>query len=221
MQTNNDLNKHGSRSAQTRQRFIASAQKLLAQRGVDAVSINELTAAAGQRNRNALQYHFGDRNGLLQAIIDYHAARVTTLRSGLLAKTETGEYRTESPTAAEALIRPLVDYIAQQPDGVYYIMILSQLAILDSPQLNPNSQARVNFQEDRQLLSIMKDAMAHLTPSEARQRMFLATSLTFHGIADVCRACGDTPAAMRDRAAMFAQLINAVNAILAAPATEG
>mgnify|MGYP001817052338 FL=1 len=221
MQTNSDLNKHGNRSAQTRRRFIASAQKLLAQRGVDAVSINELTAAAGQRNRTALQYHFGDRNGLLQAIIDHHAARVTTLRSGLLAKTETGEYRTESPTAAEALIRPLVDYIAQQPDGVYYIMILSQLAILDSPQLNPNSQARVNFQEDLQLLSIMKDAMAHLTPSEARQRMFLATSLTFHGIADVCRACGDTPAAMRDRAAMFAQLINAVNAILAAPATEG
>ena len=34
------------------------------------MSLNEITVAAGQKNRNALQYHFGNREGLLQAIID-------------------------------------------------------------------------------------------------------------------------------------------------------
>ena len=63
-------NKHASRSAQTRLNFIQTALKLYAERGIDAVSLNEITVAAGQKNRNALQYHFGDRNGLLQAMVD-------------------------------------------------------------------------------------------------------------------------------------------------------
>ena len=64
------LNKHAVRSAQTRERFIHAAQKLFAERSVDSVSLNEITTAAGQKNRNALQYHFEDRQGLLQAIVD-------------------------------------------------------------------------------------------------------------------------------------------------------
>ena len=48
-------NKHAHRSAQTRERFICAAQRLYAERSIDAVSINEITVAAGQKNRNALQ----------------------------------------------------------------------------------------------------------------------------------------------------------------------
>ena len=73
-------NKHATRSAQTRERFIGAAQQLYAERSIDSVSLNEITVAAGQKNRNALQYHFGNRDGLLQAIIDKHADRVFALR---------------------------------------------------------------------------------------------------------------------------------------------
>ena len=77
-------NKHATRSALTRQRFIEAAQRLFAERGIDSVSVNEITVAAGQKNRNALQYHFGDRNSLLQAIIDMHSKRVRQLRQPML-----------------------------------------------------------------------------------------------------------------------------------------
>lgn len=80
MMTSSAGNKHANRSARTRERFIEAAQRLYAQRSIDSVSLNEITVAAGQKNRNALQYHFGNRDGLLQAIIDQHAERVLVLR---------------------------------------------------------------------------------------------------------------------------------------------
>ena len=66
-------NKHASRSAATRRKFIRAAQKLYAEKSIDAVSLNQVTSAAGQKNRNALQYHFGSREGLIQAILDQAA----------------------------------------------------------------------------------------------------------------------------------------------------
>ena len=84
-------NKHANRSAQTRTRFIEAAQQLFAERSIDAVSLNEITVAAGQKNRNALQYHFGNRDGLLQAIIDTRAERVQALRRDTLATPALGD----------------------------------------------------------------------------------------------------------------------------------
>ena len=83
-------NKHASRSARTRRRFIEAAQRLFAERSIDSVSVNEITLAAGQKNRNALRYHFGNREGLVQAIIDQHAKRVLALRAPYLASAEAG-----------------------------------------------------------------------------------------------------------------------------------
>ena len=77
-------NKHASRSAATRRKFIRAAQRLYAERSIDAVSLNEVTAAAGQKNRNALQYHFGNKDGLIQAILDSHADRVAELRQAYM-----------------------------------------------------------------------------------------------------------------------------------------
>ena len=84
-------NKHANRSAATRHKFVRAAQKLYAEHSIDAVSLNQVTAAAGQKNRNALQYHFGNREGLIQAILDSHADRVDALRRTYVDAMETTE----------------------------------------------------------------------------------------------------------------------------------
>ena len=50
-----------SRGDETRQKIIDAAEALMAERGVEAVSINEIVKAAGQRNPSALNYHFGNK----------------------------------------------------------------------------------------------------------------------------------------------------------------
>src|SRR5687767_8424598 len=61
-------------STPTRAKLIAAAEHLFARRGLD-VPIRDIHALAGQRNASALQYHFGDRNGLLSAILQKHALK--------------------------------------------------------------------------------------------------------------------------------------------------
>ncbi len=44
---------------------MSAAEKLFAARGVDRVSLREINRASGARNAVALQYHFGDRDGIV------------------------------------------------------------------------------------------------------------------------------------------------------------
>ena len=214
-------NKHANRSAQTRTRFIEAAQKLFAERSIDAVSLNEITVAAGQKNRNALQYHFGNRDGLLQAIIDTHAARVQALRRDTLDTLALGDC-SAARAAACALVKPLADYVGENPAGIYYVKILSQLAALNSSILNPSTRSGLTFHDDKQLAALLGDAVSHLKPAEAQRRMFLTLSVTFHSIADVCRASesSDTSPRLKQRSALFEQVTLAVESLLAAPPLE-
>ena len=44
---------------ETKVRMKAVAQRLFAQHGIDGVTVADIVAAAGQRNKASLQYHFG------------------------------------------------------------------------------------------------------------------------------------------------------------------
>jgi AcrR family transcriptional regulator len=211
-------NKHASRSAQTRRRFIKAAQKLYAERSIDSVSLNEITVAAGQKNRNALQYHFGNKEGLIQAILDLHADRVAQLRQDFAEK---GDLSTLPPAeaAARLLVTPVGEYIRENPAGVHYVKILSQLAALNSTATNPGAQSGLSFRQVPQLETFITEATSHLGEAEQRRRLFLAVSITFHSIADICRAFdGADSSGARQRKLMLDQVIATICAMLSAPA---
>ncbi|PGH56991.1 TetR family transcriptional regulator [Azospirillum palustre] len=54
---------------ETRAKLIASARKAFAEQGFAAASMDDLTAEAGL-TRGALYHNFGDKRGLLQAVVD-------------------------------------------------------------------------------------------------------------------------------------------------------
>ncbi len=58
-----------------REQMILAAERLIAERGIDAVSLREIGATAGQRNNSAAQYHFGTKEGLVAAIYEYRCGR--------------------------------------------------------------------------------------------------------------------------------------------------
>jgi AcrR family transcriptional regulator len=71
-------------SETTKLELVAAAERLLAERGIDGPSLSEITRAAGQRNTSALQYHFGDRDELVRAILAKHETEVDRRRHALL-----------------------------------------------------------------------------------------------------------------------------------------
>lgn len=212
-------NKHQSRSANTRELFICAAQKLYAERSIDSVSLSEITIAAKQKNRNALQYHFGNREGLLQAILDRHAGQVHELRRGYISQAEESGW-SNAEASARILIMPLADYVERNPEAVHYVKVLSQLAALNSDLVNPSNRSSISFQEEEELKKLMRDAFSHLHSTEARRRLFLVVSITFHAIADIARASerSSTASILRNHDAMFEQLVCCVETLISAPA---
>src|SRR6516165_1536650 len=74
-----------ARGDTTRQVILETAEQLFAERGIAAVPLRDVGQAAGQRNNVAVQYHFGDRESLIQAITSYRAATSEEIRTEVLA----------------------------------------------------------------------------------------------------------------------------------------
>src|SRR6476646_7326443 len=89
----------------TKQQLIAAAEELFAARGIEGVSLREINTAAGQRNSTALQYHFGDRYGLVRAVLRKHTPAVDAARHAMLDDYQRAG-RDDLRALAEALVRP-------------------------------------------------------------------------------------------------------------------
>ena len=120
-----------------REQLLAAAQQLYAERGIDGVSLREINAAAGARNASALQYHFGDRGGLLRAILTEHRAGVEDHRHALLDEYDAIGHDNLG-ALADALVRPLASTLAD-PGGPGYLHVLSDLVNRPHPAIDPAS----------------------------------------------------------------------------------
>jgi AcrR family transcriptional regulator len=119
----------------TRTRLITAAERLFAERGVDAVSLNEINRAAEQRNASALQYHFGDRAGLLKAVIDKHGPDVEVRRDVLLEQYRDSGVEDLRALAA-ALVLPPAAKLSDPDGGREYLRIYAELVNRPDPQFD-------------------------------------------------------------------------------------
>lgn len=106
--------------------LIAAAEQLFADRGIDGVSLREINREAHQRNTTSLQYHFGDRHGLLRAILDKHGHEVHLRRNALLDQYDangTDDLR----ALASAFVLPLVAKLHDHDGGRQYLRICAEL----------------------------------------------------------------------------------------------
>lgn len=110
-------------STATKARILREAERLFARRGVWQVTVRELTQAAGQRNVSAVNYHFGSREGVLDAILVQHGDPIDAERGRYL-----GAIGREAPTRdlVAALVVPYASSLATA-EGRDYLRIVAQL----------------------------------------------------------------------------------------------
>ncbi len=108
----------GERGDRARRSLIEAAEQLFAERGIESVSLRDISTAAGQRNHSAAQYHFGDRAGLVAAVYDHRMTEVNARRHALLDDLEASDRSEDLGRLVDATIRPLIDVVAET-DGWY------------------------------------------------------------------------------------------------------
>lgn len=112
----------------TRQTLLLAAEKLFAQYGLHGVSLRQISEAAGQKNTSAIQYHFGARDQLVEAVFAMRMAIINPRRQqaldGLKANGRLGDVR----ALASVMVWPMAEELRPRQEGNYYLQFLSRAA---------------------------------------------------------------------------------------------
>ena len=93
------------RGESTRARILDSAEYLFSEHGVNGASLRTIVAHAGV-NTAAVHYHFGSKQGLLEAVFARHIVPMAEERLKLLAECREGEGR---PPLLQQIISAFLD----------------------------------------------------------------------------------------------------------------
>jgi AcrR family transcriptional regulator len=216
------IRRTSSRTRETRARLVATAEQLFAQRGVASVSLNEITRAAEQKNRNAVHYHFGSKDGLIQAIFDKHQIPIAAQRSQLLGQIN----RIEKPTLTDvvtALVQPVAARLEDADGGIAYIKISSQLSAANTlSYFHPEqSSSGISIASWPDMSPLWAPYLKRLPGKVREQRMSLVVGMLFHGLADHALFREQMQPGLGDTQLMVSNLIDSICAVLNAPVSPG
>lgn len=117
---------------ENREKLIAAARKAFAEKGFAAASMDELTASVGL-TRGALYHNFGDKKGLLAAVVAQVDGEMAQ-RAKAIASTATDSW-SQLLAEGEAYINMALDPEVQR------IVLLDGPAFLGDPSLWPSQNA--------------------------------------------------------------------------------
>ncbi len=169
-------------SSPTRARIIETAEREFALHGADGVSLRRLSTLASQNNNYAVQYHFGDKEGLLTAVFEYRLPRIDAMRAELLAKVNAED---DSPTVRaliEVLLRPLA-YEAEDPDSRYVTFLVRNRLQVLSAQPWLSAQERPASTLGRDIVTMLRARLEHLPLALRRSRVDVAVFSTLFALA--------------------------------------
>ncbi|MFD6837454.1 TetR/AcrR family transcriptional regulator [Streptomyces diastaticus] len=93
----------------TREKLVRAAEEVFAAQGVDGAQLRDITRLAGQANPSAVQYHFGSRAGLLDAVMAERQRRTeAVLAAELSARGLNGDTRAPEGDPSPDLLRALL-----------------------------------------------------------------------------------------------------------------
>jgi AcrR family transcriptional regulator len=153
--------------AETRAKLVAAARKAFGEAGYAEASMDDFTAAAGL-TRGALYHHFGDKKGLLEAVIVEIDAEMNERLCAISAK---------APNRWQGFVDENIAYIemAMEPE-IQRIMLRDGPAVLGDPSRWPNANACISSMKKSLTLLKEEGVVGDIDP-EAAARLVSGASL--------------------------------------------
>lgn len=117
----------GRDATQTREQLLRAGEHLFARHGIDGVRVREINQLAHQRNSSALHYHFGSRDGLLEAILARHREPIEVQRAAMLDALDADPDAVDIRAVVETIVVPFSAELATE-SGRDYLRILPQVS---------------------------------------------------------------------------------------------
>ena len=160
-----------------REAIMASALRLFGERGFEGVRTAEILDAAGQRNQTALQYHFGSREGLYQAILHQYLRPIDDRRMAIVNPRGLARPRASLDTCLRAMVDPLIDEVGEGDEGIAYLRFLRQFTSRPGFDILQVSRA-LNYPGMNTLVAEMHRHLARLAPTRRGFAIGLALQVT-------------------------------------------
>lgn len=172
-------NRRTEKMEETRLRLLAAARSAFAEKGYAAASMDDLTAAVGL-TRGALYHHFGDKRGLLLAVVTQIDAEMAARAYAI------GQ---QCGSLWDALLAEGAAYIdmARDPE-VQRIVLLDGPAVLGDPSQWPSQNSCLQT-TTQALRALMADGIVRPLDPEAAARLINGAALN----AALWVAASDTP----------------------------
>jgi AcrR family transcriptional regulator len=168
---------HGGYASGTRERILQAAETLFGERGIDAVSLREITTAAGV-NSAALFYHFGSKDALLAELFQLRAQPIATRRVELLSKVRREDGRPVLEDILRAFLRPALDVRADE-EGAAFIRLRAWLAFEPAP-VRQALLGKAFDESSRMYLDALAEALPDLPRGELGWRFhFLVGTMVY------------------------------------------
>jgi AcrR family transcriptional regulator len=173
---------HVSRGS-TVDRLIEVAERLFAEDGLDGVSLRQIAAEAGSANNSAVRYHFGSKDALVTAIIEYRLPHLIQRRELLSARSDPDDLR----SVLEAHLLPVVD-MAESTDN-HYLIFIEQLQRYGRGEDHPFLHVSPPLRDSHRTFIRTAGALLGHLPEELRtERIGAVSAVCLHASADRQRA---------------------------------
>lgn len=150
------------------ERILVAAERLFVESGFQ-VSLREIAAAAGQRNHSAVQYHFGDRAGLVDALYRYRMVPLNARRTELVEEIRRRGEERDVEALLRACIAPLAEHLLARPGQSWYLRMVARFIL-------SGTYADVGFSRDYYAqFSAVEEMLLAADPHLTRARVYLAT----------------------------------------------
>ncbi len=172
------LNPRQERSLTTQTALMDAAEALIAERGLENVSIRAIVAKAGQKNESALQYHFKSFQGLIVAIHKRRSTETQARRAELYAKLLAETPEPDLRQLCLLMVQPSFDLACASVSFRRYVKAFGhELALSETSALALATTHGGGGESGQQLGLLLKGALPQLSMDAFRRRMETAVRL--------------------------------------------
>ncbi|MCY4344152.1 MAG: TetR family transcriptional regulator [Gammaproteobacteria bacterium] len=151
---------------------MRAAEKLIADGGMENLSIRKIVAVAGQKNESSLQYHFKNLTSLLEAIHTERSEQVQAKRAESLSVVLEKSTEPSLRQLCALMVEPTFQLACANVEFRHYIKAFGhELAISDVSPLKAVSRKDGGGLSGQQIGTLLRKTLPHLDEATYRKRM--------------------------------------------------
>jgi AcrR family transcriptional regulator len=133
------LGRQSSLFSPAKMKIIAAAEKVLGEQSFTTAPLYKIAEASGQSNKSAVQYHFGDRDGLIDAIFAARRELIAARRAHLFDLADRLGRQNDLGSLLQCIYLPQAEQVDDTGRHSYIRFVLQYFV---RPEANPAVDSR-------------------------------------------------------------------------------